>query len=134
MEDIYNFYATYESTTATAQAPFYYVNIDGSVSYGNNVTVGPLRWIISVESKYGTPNVSYAREMRFFDDEEVTGIQPLSISPEGERTEAFPREGLDGVIYDLQGRRVAQPTKGMYIVRSAEGRLQGKSGKKIVIK
>ena len=37
-------------------------------------------------------------------------------------------------VYDLQGRRVTQPTKGLFIVRSAEGRLQGKNGKKVVIK
>ena len=45
------------------------------------------------------------------------GEQPLSISPVGEGAEAFPREGLDGVWYDLQGRKFsAQPTrKGLYI-------------------
>ena len=53
-------------------------------------------------------------------------------------------------IYDLQGRRMERSTfnvqrstfnvqrsmlqKGLYIVRSAEGRLQGKNGKKVVIK
>ena len=41
---------------------------------------------------------------------------------------------MDGNIYDLSGRRVMQPTKGLYIVRSAEGRLQGKNGKKVVVK
>ena len=36
--------------------------------------------------------------------------------------------------YDLSGRRVMQPTKGLYIVRSADGRLQGKNCKKVVVK
>lgn len=40
----------------------------------------------------------------------------------------------NGVYYDLNGRRVTHPTKGIYIVRSAEGRLQGKNGNKVVIK
>lgn len=40
----------------------------------------------------------------------------------------------NGVYYDLNGRRVTHPTKGIYIVRSVEGRLQGKNGKKVVIK
>ncbi len=39
-------------------------------------------------------------------DETYDGIRPPSISPEGERTEAFPREGLDGVVYDLSGRKM----------------------------
>ena len=39
------------------------------------------------------------------------------------------------ILYDLQGRRLnAKPTKGVYIQRSAEGRLQGKNGKKYVMK
>ena len=75
MEDIYNFYATYGNTSATAQDPFYYVNIYGELSYGDAVTVGAFRWIIRVESKYGS-EPSYARTLKFFDgeEEETTGI------------------------------------------------------------
>ena len=48
--------------------------------------------------------------------DDPTGITPLTISPEGERTEAFPGEGLDGVFFDLQGRCVTRPgKKGVYI-------------------
>jgi len=39
----------------------------------------------------------------------------------------------DTYVYDLQGRRVAHPQKGLYIVRSAEARLQGKNGRKVVV-
>ena len=41
-----------------------------------------------------------------------------------------------GAIYDLSGRKVAngQLKKGVYIKRSAEGRLQGKNGKKVIVK
>ena len=42
--------------------------------------------------------------------------QPLSISPEGEGTIAFPREGLDGVLYNLSGQRLSKPQKGINIV------------------
>ena len=36
-------------------------------------------------------------------------------------------------VYSLSGVRMAEPTaKGIYIIRSAEGRLQGKNGKKII--
>ena len=42
---------------------------------------------------------------------------PLSISPVGERTEAFPREGLAGAWYTLDGRKLSgKPTqKGVYV-------------------
>jgi len=48
-------------------------------------------------------------------DDETTGIGMTTVN--GQQT-------TDGVYYDLSGRRVAQPTKGLYIV----------NGKKIVIK
>ena len=56
-----------------------------------------------------------------------TGISPPTISPEGEGTEAFPREGLDGAPwYDLSGRRMANGIlpKGLYI----------RNGRKMVVK
>jgi len=49
---------------------------------------------------------------------------PLSISPEGERLGAFPREGLDGVMYNLSGQRLSKPQKGINII----------NGKKVAIK
>lgn len=114
MEDTYKFYGTYDETSPTAQDPFYYVNIDGSVSLGNSntVTVGAYRWIIRVESKFGnTP--AYARVMYFFDDEDTTGI----IS-----TTNFTNSGA---WYDMQGRKLdGKPTKkGLYIV----------NGRKVVV-
>ena len=62
--------------------------------------------------------------MGFGDDDQTTGI--INLTPtlsEGE-----------GAWYDLSGRRVQNPAKGIYIQRSVEGRLQGKNGKKVVIK
>ncbi len=117
-EETYTLYGTYEGTTATAEDPFYYVNIDGDLSLGNDgtVTVGAYRWIMRVESKFGsTP--AYARNVHFFDgeDSETTGI---SLTPN-------PSPRGEGSIYTLDGRRVAQPKKGgLYIV----------NGKKVVIK
>ena len=37
-------------------------------------------------------------------------------------------------IYNLHGTKLSTPAKGIYIIRSAEGRLQGKNGKKAIIK
>ena len=50
--------------------------------------------------------------------------QPLSISPEGERLGSFPREGLDGVIYNLSGQKLNKMQKGINIV----------NGKKMFVK
>ena len=132
MEETYTLYGTYEGTTATAEDPFYYVNIEGDLSLGNDgtVTVGAYRWIMRVESKFDTPNVYYARTIHFFDgeDSETTNIsEELRVKSE----EFATAEGW----YSLDGRRIEQPKKGgLYIVRSAEGRLQGKNGRKVVIK
>ena len=40
----------------------------------------------------------------------------------------------DDRYYNLSGQQVETPTKGVYVKRSAEGRLQGKNGKKIIVK
>ena len=66
------------------------------------------------------------------------GASRLSIVIDGETTGIGHTEITEitekaGAVYDLNGRRIAAPTKkGVYIVRSAEGRLQGKNGKKVV--
>ena len=74
----------------------------------------------------GDPNAGVRSFVLNFGDEETTGVPPLTISPEGEKSEAFPREGLDGVFYTLDGRRLnGKPiAKGVYI----------NNGKKIVVK
>jgi hypothetical protein len=57
-----------------------------------------------------------ARLTVVFDEEETTGIS-AALNDKGQMTN-------DNVVYDLQGRKVAQPVKGMYIV----------NGRKVVIK
>ena len=69
---------------------------------------------------------SNARVAVVFDDDETTGIE--NEEPRMKNEESW------GAVYDLQGRRVINAQKGLYIQRSAEGRLQGKNGKKVVIK
>jgi hypothetical protein len=49
-----------------------------------------------------------------FGEGETTGIDATLVNS----------EKVNSVVYDLQGRKVAQPTKGLYIV----------NGKKVVIK
>lgn len=121
-EDTYTLYGTYEPTTATADDPFYYVNNQGSMSLGNSVTVGAFRWIMRVESKFGgTSNAAYARRITFFDGEDdeengTTGI--VSVNGSGVTVDG------SSDYYDLQGRKVKQPRKGLYI----------QNGRKVIVK
>ena len=91
----------------------------GFYKLGSSVTVPAGKAYLSVPA-------SSRQFIGFGDDNGTTGITMV-------QGEGFMVNGSDN-YYDLQGRRVAQPTKGLYIVRSAEGRLQGKNGKKVIIK
>jgi uncharacterized repeat protein (TIGR02543 family) len=128
MEDTYTLYATYEGTTATSVDPFYYVNIDGELSLGNDgtVTVGAYRWIMRVESKSGsTP--AYARKMHFYDGGSTpTGISPAEIADCNATLSKREMAEMAGAWYTLDGRKLdTKPTtKGVYVV----------NGKKFVIK
>lgn len=102
---------------------------DGSTATKENMTyvlgkkndVGFYRWVgaesLPAGRVYLNGSVSTARDyLEFTFDEETTGMSDASHLNKGEiRT---------NVVYDLQGRRVAQPAKGLYIV----------NGKKVVIK
>ncbi|MBQ7419703.1 MAG: hypothetical protein IJV17_03060 [Prevotella sp.] len=108
----YDFYGTYDNVTATAGSPFYYISADGHICYGTEVTVSPYRWILRTTNKDG---VNYARQLTIIEDSsETTGINDIR-----NKTTEF-----SGDIYDLQGRRVTQPAKGLYII----------NGRKVVMK
>lgn len=78
------------SNVAESEPKFFKVNTAGN-------TVGANKAYLQI------PTANAAREYFWFDDE-ATGINAAKVSqPTGE-------------IFDLQGRRVAQPTKGLYIV------------------
>ena len=53
----------------------------------------------------------------------TTAVNTYSVSPSPEGEEAY---------YSLNGQKVTAPRKGIYIVRSGNGRMQGKNGKKRV--
>ena len=118
-EDTYTLYGTYGPTTATAQNPFYYVNNQGSMSLGNSVTVGAFRWVMRKASKFGgSSSAAYAPTIRFFDGDEngTTGIG--SVNGSGVTVNG------SSAYYDLQGRKVEQPKKGLYI----------RNGRKVIVK
>ncbi len=120
-EDTYTLYGTYEPTTATADDPFYYINTSGTMSLGNDgtVTVGAFRWIMRKASKFGgSSSATYAPTIRFFDGDEngATGIDSVNGSE-------VTANG-SSAYYDLQGRKVEQPKKGLYI----------RNGRKVIVK
>ena len=120
-EDTYTLYGTYEPTTATAADPFYYINTSGTMSLGNDgtVTVGAFRWIMRKASKFGgSSSAAYAPTIRFFDGDEngATGIGSVNGSEE--------TANGSSAYYDLQGRKVEQPKKGLYI----------RNGRKVIVK
>ena len=94
-------------------APLFYQAADGYVS-------GACKAYLTI------PNSQSSRLVISFDDETTTDI---------EEWKDLKIEELKSV-YDLSGRQIVngQLRKGLYIVRSAEGRLQGKNGKLQVVK
>ena len=107
MDDIFSFYATYDFTSPSALDPFYYVNIDGGLSLGNesSVVVSPYRWILRVTSKNGA-TLAPARSMRFVGEEdEVTNINSIQAVE-------------DGIWYSVDGRRLGTTrpaARGIYV-------------------
>ncbi len=73
----------------------------------SGTTLGANKAFIALESAASARGFTFT-----FDEEETTGISDVRSNMS------------DGIYYDLQGRRVAQPTKGLYI----------KDGKKIMVK
>ncbi len=93
---------------ASAESPLEFAPLSTS-----DVTIPAGKAYITVPNSAFTGGGARALDISF-DDEETTGINAVN------------GEGLtvNGSFFDLQGRRVAQPTKGLYIV----------NGKKVVIK
>ena len=85
------------------------------ISQGSSLK--PFRIFMTIENRDGTPyqpTSTAAIRIRMAGEEETTGIE--NLEPVGNRQQT--------IVYDLQGRRVENPTKGIYIV----------NGKKTVIK
>ena len=102
----------------TGDGPYNYIlnNIEGVVGFykANGQMVATNRaYLQSAES---------AARLNIFFDDETTGISTVKTM-----------QNSNG-IYNLNGQKVEKAGKGLYIMRSAEGRLQGKNGKKVIMK
>ena len=74
-----------------------------------------MKYMLARHILNGRMPTSGARITLVFDDEETTGINTIK----GSELKVY-----NNAYYDLSGRRVAQPTKGLYIV----------NGKKVLVK
>lgn len=96
---------------STTEKTYYVVGTDNNLhKVDSEVSIAPFRAYFELPASNEAPaliNLS-------FDGEGTTGISPIDNA----------QTKIEKVYYDLSGRRVAQPTKGLYIV----------NGKKVIIK
>lgn len=113
--DTYTFTGTYSKIPA-AELPKeegYYALSGGSwkqFSSGATSNLGAFRIYMKIDSRHANATVeARAIEMRVIgdDEEETTGVENMVLMVNGQQST---------LIYDLQGRRVEHPTKGLYIV------------------
>ena len=115
--DTYTFTTTYSSIPAGGfeQGKGYYTLVDGMWLPASKYTMlGAFRFYLKVDSRNGSPS-SEARSIRMRivgegGDDSTTGIDSSEIMNDG-----------SAVVYDLQGRRVAQPAKGINIMKMKDG-------------
>ena len=106
-------YTNYILSNGTEGVGFYQATEEGAMLQANRAYL------------HTTKTVN-ARALSFEFDDTTTGIS-TTLNNEEETTSNHE-------IYNLNGMRVAHPTKGLYIVRSAKGRVHGKNVKKVIIK
>lgn len=120
VRDKFTFTGTYSSLSSAElpQGEGYYTLIEGEWKpVTEAVALGAFRFFLKVDSRSGAP-AAEARSIRMRvigenGEDDTTEIDNLGI-----------RNHQSEIIYDLQGRRVENPTKGIYIV----------NGKRVVIK
>lgn len=94
---------------------YYFISNNALYSTANSDTSNKMR---GMRAYFKVPGSTAARQLSFVVDEEggeATGVS-AALNDKGQMTN-------DKVVYDLQGRKVAQPTNGLYIV----------NGKKVLV-
>lgn len=104
-------YTNYILSNGTEGVGFYLAAVDGAMLRANRAYLH-------------TTAPPTSRALTFEHDDTTTGIS------------ATQNEHItyNNKVYNLSGQRVNHPAKGLYIIRSAEGGLQSKNGKKVIIK
>lgn len=114
-----SFKGSYESLSLTSDNSTTYYAYDAAdgafVRVGSNATVLPYRGYMALADGNGARRLVISDGYQ--EDKPVVPVEPED--PEVEEPTGVDSVNMNdngnGVVYDLQGRRVAQPTKGMYI-------------------
>lgn len=105
---LFTFTGTYSGVTGSDMVGnAYYALGDGVLRQAASTdnALSPYRWYVAITDRNGAQKGVNEVKLKVW-GEDATGISPLSVSPEGRKT----------AVYDLSGRRVENPTKGLYIV------------------
>lgn len=94
-------------------------NVTSNVGSQIRVTPGKAYLKVSTQAATEPSTAKLARGFAFPGDDETTGIECITVTDE-----SLHRNGNAEGIFDLQGRKVSKPTKGVYI----------NNGKKVIIK
>lgn len=105
---LFTFTGTYSGVAGSDMVSnAYYALGDGALRQAASTdnALSPYRWYVAITDRNGAQKGVNEVKVKVW-GEDATGISPLSVSPEGRKT----------AVYDLSGRRVDNPTKGLYIV------------------
>lgn len=105
--DKYIFTGTYSRMSSTELTGCYALSGGVWQPIAEGATLGAFRFYLQVESRSGSAQAAQSIKMRVIGeetDDEATSINDVEIV------------GNEQIVYDLAGRRVANPTKGVYIV------------------
>ena len=101
----------------------FYLGVVGSVKDGSQLKATPCKAYLKVASS----ETANARGFAFMEDEDdATGIKCVTVTDEASQGNSGNSDAgnSDDSMYDLGGRKVSQPAKGLYI----------RNGKKVIIK
>lgn len=113
---------TYKNATTKEDLGFYLsVDKDNNSSYGTSLKTTPGKAYLQVyeDDAKDPSSAALARSFVFGSDNETTGIEGITIIGTD-----LQRHNTHEGIFDLQGRKISTPTKGIYI----------KNNKKVIIK
>ena len=110
-----SFYGVYTSAHSDGTSYIYYMGKSGNVGYSKKTTLtaGSFRWIFKITDDAGnSPSFVYSFGVaEDNNDDDVTAVSSAAVEAEGE---------VVG-YYTLNGQKVSEPTKGVYVVKYANG-------------
>ena len=111
---VVSFYGVYTSAHSDGNSYIYYMGKSGNIGYSkkNNLTVGSFRWIFKITDGVGnSPSFAYTFGVAEDNNDDVTAVSSAAVEAEGEVV----------AYYTLAGQKVSEPTKGVYVVKYANG-------------